>query len=317
VTTTPTLLERHSSYPIGFGGAAVSGEGGGYGFGDIQQQQAINLLLYAYEQGVTIFDTAPIYGFGESERRIGEAFANCRDQVFIVSKSGVSWHESKRINMTNDPLVATKMLEESRQRLNSDYIDLYMIHWPDTSVDIRRPMEVLAKAQANGVIRHIGLSNTNADDLTAAMEIAPIEVIQQEHNIFAPPTSETLTALVQKFNISVMGYGTYDKGILTGRVTKGRKFDASDLRSWAPWWKKSNPDQRVERATQLRSAIKKEQVDPIAFSLAYSQLIRGVHTSLCGTRTKEQIDSTLVALKELPTKATVESILCEYNKATR
>ncbi|MBT3234604.1 MAG: hypothetical protein HN353_01495 [Bdellovibrionales bacterium] len=311
----PTLLTRHSQLPIGFGGASISGEGGGYGFGEISSDRAVTLLLHAVELGVTIFDTAPVYGFGESERRIGKAFANCRDQVFIVSKCGVDWHKSQRINMTNDPQVAAKMLEESRQRLDSDYIDLYMIHWPDKRVDIRRPMELLAKAKERGQIRHIGLSNTNADDLSAALEIAPVEAIQQEHNLFAPTTATALTKMIEKQRISVMGYGTFDKGILTGRVTPQRQFDATDLRSWAPWWKNSRPDHRVKKAEKLLPILAEHQVGAVSFALSYNRFIRQVEISLCGVRNIEQLQSTLTALEQSPTEATINSILQQYEQS--
>jgi len=165
------LLNSISKIPLAFGGAAISGEGGGYGFGDINENDSIELLNSAYDKGIRIFDTAPIYGFGLSEVRMGKAFKQTRDKVFIVSKSGVTWGENKRVDMTNDPVVTTKMLEQSLRDLQSDYIDLYMIHWPDTRVDIRRPLEVLAKAKHQGKIKHIGLCNTNIADLEKGSEI--------------------------------------------------------------------------------------------------------------------------------------------------
>ena len=83
---------------IGFGGAAISGEGGGYGFGAISEKEAISLLHESLEKGMTVFDTAPIYGFGTSERRMGKAFKDRRDKAFIVSKGGITWHENKRVD---------------------------------------------------------------------------------------------------------------------------------------------------------------------------------------------------------------------------
>ena len=74
---------------IGFGGGAISGQGKGYGFGDISEQDSIDLLIEAKNCGINAFDTAPIYGFGMSEQRIGKAFRSCRDQVFIASKAGI------------------------------------------------------------------------------------------------------------------------------------------------------------------------------------------------------------------------------------
>lgn len=130
--------------PLLFGGASISGEGGGYGFGDISKDNAISVLHHALERGIKVYDTAPIYGFGESERRIGEAFKNKREHAFIISKCGVTWHDSKRVNMTNDPVTTKKMIEQSLRDLSTDYIDLYMVHWPDKNTDIRHTLEVLS-----------------------------------------------------------------------------------------------------------------------------------------------------------------------------
>ena len=179
-----TLLSKIQNIPIAFGGASISGEGAGYGFGQITDNESTDLLLEAFEHGIRIYDTAPIYGFGLSEKRIGSAFRQTRDKVFIVSKSGVTWNDQKRVDMNNDPVVALKMLHQSLKDLNSDYIDLYMVHWPDARFDIRKTLEPIIKAQDEGKIKHIGLCNTNIDDLSKAFEVCKIEVVQSQFNLF-------------------------------------------------------------------------------------------------------------------------------------
>ncbi|MBC96579.1 MAG: hypothetical protein CME63_02450 [Halobacteriovoraceae bacterium] len=255
---TKHLLSNWSQSPYAFGGAAISGEGGGYGFGQ-PKDNAEELLEYAFENGIRVFDTAPIYGFGKSEEILGEYFKKNRDQVKIISKSGVYWHENQRVDMTNDPKITEKMLEDSLRRLQSDYIDLYMIHWPDAQVDIRRPMEVLAKAKNRGKIKHIGLCNTHILDYQAASEIEKIEVIQSEHNIFNSPP-EDIKEIILKDNLSFMGWGTFDKGILTGRVTKKREqakdYDKDDCRKSAPWWSQKEVLAKCEKVEKLEDFIK-------------------------------------------------------------
>ena len=122
---------------IGFGGAAISGEGGGYGFGDMSETEAQTLLGHSWELGINLYDTAPIYGFGLSEERLGKYLPK---DAIIVTKGGVDWHSTRRVNMTNDPKVIERMFLESLKRLKREYIDVYMIHWPDKNVDIRRPL---------------------------------------------------------------------------------------------------------------------------------------------------------------------------------
>ncbi len=134
---------------LGFGGASLSGEGGGYGMGLVSEKEAETLIKLAVDSGINIFDTAPIYGFGLSEERLGKYLPK---NQFIISKGGVDWHENKRVNMSNDPKIISKMLHASLKRLNRDCIDLYMIHWPDPRVDITEPIKVLLKAKEDGKI---------------------------------------------------------------------------------------------------------------------------------------------------------------------
>lgn len=296
------LLKKISPLPLAFGGAAISGEGGGYGFGEISEGESIDLLHEAYEGGIRIFDTAPIYGFGLSERRMGKAFKNMREKVFLVSKSGVTWHENKRVDMTNDPKIAQKMLEQSLRDLNTDFIDLYMVHWPDARVDIRRVMEVLARARHEGKIKHIGLCNTNKEDLERAFEIDRVEVVQSEFNFF---TNKVVRAEIFPFlrekDMSFMSWGTLDKGILTGRVDEKRKtYDKSDCRSWAPWWKDADNSAKFEVMKKLWPLLDKNEHTGLALALSYNLSWPELSVAICGARNSAQLESLLKAVKNLP-----------------
>ena len=207
---------------IGFGGASISGEGGGYGFGQITEEETFVLLRKSFERGITLFDTAPVYGFGLSEKRIGKAFAANRDQIVITSKGGVTWDSNKRIGIDNSPKVIQKMLEQSLKDLNTDYIDLYMIHWPDKNVDIRRPLEYLSRAKDEKKILGIGLCNSSVDDIARAIEVDRIEVLQSELNLFSAKAFDSLVRTIREQKMGFMSWGTLDKGILTGRVTPDR-----------------------------------------------------------------------------------------------
>lgn len=292
------LFSTFQNIPLGFGGASISGEGGGYGFGAIGEDEAINLLLEAFDLGIKVFDTAPIYGFGLSEKRIGKAFKNKREEVFIISKSGVTWHSTKRVNMTNDPIVCRKMLEDSLKNMNTDYIDLYMIHWPDKTVDIRRPLEVLYKAKEKNLINHIGLCNTNEADLLKALEVSPIAAVQSEFNLFNNKEAETLFPLLTKEKISFMGWGTLDKGIISGRVDKSREFDKEDARSWAPWWKKSNKDKKIEVIQKIKGSKKYNSLDFVSLALSFNLSYENVNLCLVGPRNKNQLRQLLSSYKQ-------------------
>ncbi|MDO9183462.1 MAG: aldo/keto reductase [Bacteriovorax sp.] len=307
------LLKTVSKIPLAFGGAAISGEGGGYGFGDISESSAIDLLNMAYDLGLRIFDTAPIYGFGLSEIRMGKAFKHNRDKVFLVSKSGVTWSANKRVDMNNDPVVTLKMLEQSLRDLQSDYIDLYMIHWPDSKVDIRRPLDVLSKAKAQGKIKHIGLCNTNIEELTKASECDKIEVVQSEFNLFQNNLSATLFPHIKENDISFMSWGTLDKGILTGRVDEKRKFETSDCRSWAPWWKNADNKSKFLAMKKIWTLLDEHHHTGLELALAHNLLYPELSVALCGAKNKEQLLSLFKALDNLPKKEIVEEAIALAN----
>ena len=202
-----TVLGKSVS-AIGFGGAAISGEGGGYGFGDMSETEAKNLLSEAWDMGINLYDTAPIYGFGLSEERLGKYLPK---EAIIVSKGGVDWHSSRRVNMTNDPKVIERMFLESLKRLKREFIDVYMIHWPDAKVDIRKTMEVLSKAKHEGKIKHIGLCNTFVGDLEKAFEVDRVEVVQSEFNLF---NNKFVMVINIKLNSHEKGFRCYNYYLL-------------------------------------------------------------------------------------------------------
>ena len=303
------ILKNLGSIPIGFGGASISGEGAGYGFGDISQDDACELLKYTFDRGVRVFDTAPIYGFGESEVRMGKAFKDIREKVFIISKCGVSWHKSMRVNMTNDPKETQKMLHDSLRRLNTDYIDHYMIHWPDERVDIRKTMEVLAKAKIEGKINSIGLCNSNSDEFEKAIEVDEVLSLQSELNLFEKSSLDSVLPIARKHDLSFMSWGTLDKGILTGRVNSKRTFDKSDCRSWAPWWKSIDKESRYKKMEIVNKLLSEFEMSPISLAIGFNLSNLNVDTVLCGGRNQSQWDGLIDSLGNLPTKEQLQRVL--------
>lgn len=288
------LLKNWSEIPYAFGGAALSGDGGGYGFGTIKD--AIGLLEFAYDSGVTVYDTAPIYGFGESEKVLSQFIKNKREKVRVISKSGVFWQSSKRVDMTNDPKVTLQMLEDSLKRLSSEYIDLYMIHWPDPKIDIRYPLEVLAKAKEQGKILEIGLCNTTLDDLKTAKDVVDIRVVQSQHNLYEAPSSEIQNYLNEN-QISFMGWGVFDKGILTGRVTKKREqaknYDESDCRRSAPWWVQKDVIAKCEKLGPWMAMAEELELSPSELAVNYALTPDFSDMVLVGAKKREDLESVL------------------------
>ncbi len=285
---------------VGMGAAAISGEGGGYGFGHISEPESVALVHAAQDLGINLFDTAPIYGFGMSERRLGKALTGERRQrAFIVSKSGITWDDEKNVRLDNSADTTEKMLNQSLRDLQTDYIDLFLVHWPDQNVDIRRTVEVLVAARDAGKIKAFGLSNTNPDELALASEIAEPQVLQAQMNLFENEPVETLFPSVRENNMGFMSWGTLDKGILTGRVHQERKFDDVDVRSHAPWWTTADHAPRYDAMKTITPII--EGAGHTGLELALSHVLdhQEASTALCGMRNMKQLETACSAAENL------------------
>lgn len=296
---TTTKLSR-----VTFGGASLSGEGGGYGFGEMSESESETLVKAAWDAGINVFDTAPIYGFGLSEERLGRYLPK---EAFVITKSGVDWHPNKRVNMSNSREITEKMLHESLRRLKRDVIDLYMIHWPDQKVDIRGPLEILLKAKNDGKIKHIGLCNTNLDDLKKAKEICDVKAIQSELNYF---NHEPFDRLGDEWkNFFSMSWGTFDKGILTGRVNADRKYASVDARSWAPWWNKKDVQKKIERTAEIKQILDTFNISLTDFCIHYNLSVYGISTCLIGFKTVGDILQVSMTLQQNHMRERIEEVL--------
>ncbi len=300
---------QQSFYPVGLGCASLSGEGGGYGFGDVSEDEAEKLIKTALELGITLFDTAPIYGFGLSEERLGKCIKNSNN-AFIISKGGVDWHSTRRVNMTNDPKIIERMLHESLRRLKREQIDMYMIHWPDPRVDIRKALEVLIKAREQGKIRFIGLANTNLEDLEKSQELIELDGFQAEHNLWENRNFHLIADQAKRSLFT--GWGTFDKGILSGRVSLERKYEASDARSWAPWWNKKEIENKLVQVKILKELCDKRDISLAELSLlgALSTLAPGM--VLVGSKTPTDLTEVITITHRTEQMQAVKQVLEDW-----
>lgn len=308
-----SLEDAFNAGPIAFGGAAISGEGGGYGFGGITESESIDLVAEAHTLGLRVFDTAPIYGFGMSEERLGKATRNIRDNTFIISKCGIDWDGKKTVAIRNDKKTTQRMLEQSLKNLDTDLIDLYMVHWPDPEVDIRRTLDVLVKAQNNGKIKYIGLCNTNDQELDLAAEVANIQVVQNQYHLF-DRSNETLFARLAKEKKHFMSWGTLDKGIITGSVNRQRRYNEKDVRATkSPWWSDEINLPKIEMMEKLLPLLEENGHNGLELALGHN--LSGFEQAqlnglvLCGAKNKKQLQGLVQGLKNQVAGDLLENVL--------
>jgi aryl-alcohol dehydrogenase-like predicted oxidoreductase len=180
---------------LGLGGCPL----GGHGWGDFDQEQAINAVRKAMDSGINFFDTADIYGFGSSEELLFHALGETRHKLVIASKFGVRFNEStKQTYKDISPKYVRQALEGSLKRLRLEMIPLYYIHWSDGKTPIQDTVAELEKCRQEGKIGGIGLSNFTADEITEALNITNIDAVQVQFSLVDRETAFSLFDVVQK-----------------------------------------------------------------------------------------------------------------------
>ena len=212
---------------IGFGGFPM-GRGQFGAFDDDEVARAVDLSI---DKGVTLFDTAPQYGWGVGEEMLGRFLRGKREQVVLVSKGGNSWNESeKQFEHVSSRERLTKDLEGSLRRLQTDYLDLYLIHWPDESRSFSEPMEAFADFHSQGKIRYGGVSNFSVEQMRESLETFPIICNQVGNHLFDTRQEPEVFPFCAENGLGVMTYGTLAHGLLTGTMTPDTEFGSDDFR---------------------------------------------------------------------------------------
>jgi aryl-alcohol dehydrogenase-like predicted oxidoreductase len=229
---------------IGYGGWPM---GRGM-YGAFDDDEAIAAARTSYENGVTLFDTAAVYGWGYGETLMGKALKGIREDVVLVTKGAREWvrdNPDRRAATVSDsdPKRLLQSIDESLQRLQTDYIDLFLIHWPDHTKAFSVPMEALEQAKKAGKIRHTGVSNFSAEMMAESRETSPIVTNQIGYHIFDRRAEPEVMPFAKENNMGIMAYGSLSHGLLTGTWGPDKKFDDDDWRngganfgisSWGP-----------------------------------------------------------------------------------
>ncbi len=204
---------------------------GGYGWGNVQETELLDAVHDALDKGVNFFDTADTYGLGQSERTLAKGLGAHRRDVVIESKFGVRVSGGKTV-YDNSPEYIQTALEESLKRLNTDYIDIYLIHYRDEKTPISDVVGKLDELKAAGKIRYYGLSNIHGGGINEMLPYAGKFVCcQDEFSLACRKNEGDLRELQSKLNVTPMTWGSLGQGILTGKYDKNVAFGKDDRRS--------------------------------------------------------------------------------------
>ena len=204
---------------------------GGYGWGDTQEKDFLDAINVAINNGLNYFDTSDTYGLGQSEVTLGKGLGIRRKDVIIQTKFGVRFANGKS-TYDNSPAYIQEALEKSLKNLNTDYVDIYVIHYRDEKTPIEDVVAKLEELKQQGKIRYFGLSNYHGEEVK---ELLPYNdkfvCCQDEYSLACRKNEKDLLCLRDEFRLTPLTWGSLGQGILTGKYNKDSVFAANDRRS--------------------------------------------------------------------------------------
>jgi aryl-alcohol dehydrogenase-like predicted oxidoreductase len=251
---------------IGYGAMGLS-----HGFGPaVEWQEGIRVLRAAVERGVTLFDTAQVYGPFTNEKLVGEALAPFRGQVVIATKFGFEFDaEGRQVGLNSRPEHIRQMTEGSLKRLGGEAIDLYYQHRVDPNVPIEDVAGTVKQLIQEGKVRHFGLSEAGVRTIRRAHAVQRVTALQSEYSLWwREPESEVLPAL-EELGIGFVPFSPLGKGFLTGKIDETTTFDRSDFRNTVPRFTPENRKANQAVVSLVGRIALKKQATPAQIALAW------------------------------------------------
>ena len=216
---------------------------GAAGWGKVDDSESIEALRYMVDHGVNLIDTAPVYGLGHSEEVVGKALEGIRDKVILVSKCGITRKKATGFGPGSGPVrdsskaMIMKQVEESLLRLDTDHLDVLLIHWPDVNTPFSETVETLNTLKKQGKIRFSGICNFEADQIKEFNDLGGLDFAQYQFSMVENKWLDILRNY-HASGIATMAYGPLGGGILSGKFRELPDFAADDMRlNFYPFFK--------------------------------------------------------------------------------
>ena len=273
---------------IGLGTWAI----GGWMWGGTDEKESIHTIRSAFDRGINLIDSAPVYGFGRSEEIVGKALADggLRHKAVLATKVGLDWRGAQPIRDAS-PRRISKEIEASLKRLKTDVIDIYQVHWPDPATPIEETAEAMGALYKQGKIRAIGVSNFSRSQMMRFANVAPIHIAQPPYNLFERSIESDVLPHCWWYGISTLVYGSICRGLLSGRMNAQTVFAGDDLRRTDPKFQQPRYGQYLDAVERLdRFAREKFGKRVIHLALRWVLDRAGVSAALWGARRPDQLD---------------------------
>ena len=282
------------------------GIGGGFRYPDADADVSIRAIHAALDRGINIIDSAPVYGFGQSEELIGKAIRGRRDKVILSTKCGLWWGDDEgsyrftwdghAVKRNLSPRTIRIEVEDSLRRLQTDYIDIYYTHNPACApflTPIEDTIATLLALRDEGKIRAIGASNCTVGDVTHYLAADAIEIVQLKYNLLERGVEGEFLPLVEANGLSLHAYSPLAAGLLTGRFGIGHKLNATEPRATNPLWAQDVYPLALDFVEGIGKVARARGSTPTAVSIAYLLAASPAVNVICGIGKESHIDGVL------------------------
>lgn len=262
---------------------------GGWMWGGSDEPKAIATIRSAVERGINLIDTAPVYGFGNSEEIVGKALEGIRDKAVIATKVALDWNDDGPFRNAT-PARIRQEIEDSLRRLKTDHIDLYQVHWPDPLTPIDETARELEKLRQEGKVLALGVSNFSPEQMDAFRDVAPLATVQPPYNLFERDIEKDVLPYAKDHGLAVLAYGALCRGLLAGKMSPSTRFDGDDLRKVDPKFQSPRFEQYLAAVAALEDYARARH-DKTVLALAIRWILdKGPTIALWGARKPEQIE---------------------------
>ncbi|MFW5743486.1 MAG: aldo/keto reductase [Spirochaetota bacterium] len=254
--------------------------GGDY-WGGADDEESVRTVHRALELGVNFLDTAPAYGNGHSEEVVGRALDGRREQAIISTKASGPGRSEEELR---------SQLSKSLERLRTDHVDVYFLHWPNRTEPLAPAIEALERMRADGMLRAIGVSNFDVKMLEMASRYGTVDILQPPYNLIWRFVEEDVLPWCAEHGIGVSTYSSLAQGILAGTIRLNTHYPGGDLRPRSVLWKPENLGKCLYTAERVRALATELGVTPAQLSLRWLVSQPGVTTALVGARTVAELE---------------------------
>ncbi len=259
-------------------------------WGNQPEKESFEAMDAYIENGGNIIDTAPIYGKGKSEKVVGEFLRknNLRNKVYIATKVGLRWDSNNKIlrNLKRDSIL--EEINNSLERLQIDYIDLYQVHWPDNDTPIEETAITLKELYDKRLIKAIGVSNYSVEQMKEFMKYATIHSLQPPYNMFNRKIEKDLIPFCIEMNIGIISYVPLYQGILTGKYFFTDKKPEGKLRANSEEYRGERFKINKETLLKLKDIADKYHISLAQLAINWNFSQKGITSAIVGARNKKQ-----------------------------